>query len=63
MLSDGLDVGIRAPHDPVAVNMSVRLVQEYERVIEEFSQRNPALERSLADRLDNLLKDRKADAT
>ncbi len=46
-----------------AVNMSIRLVQEYERLIDEFSQRNPAFERSLGDRLDNLLKDRKEDAT
>ena len=45
-----------------AVNMSIRLVQEYERLIDEFSQRNPAFERSLGDRLDNLLKDRKEDA-
>ena len=46
-----------------AVNMSIRLVEEYQRLIEEFAQRNPSFERSLGDRLDKLLKDRKEDAT
>ena len=51
-------------NDPdCAVNMSIRLVKEYERLIEEFSQRNPSFEQSLANRLDKLLKDRKEGAT
>ena len=54
--------GLQPGEIAFAVNMSIRLVQEYERLIDEFSQRNPAFERSLGDRLDNLLKDRKEDA-
>jgi len=46
-----------------AVNMSIRLVEEYQRLIEEFAQRNPSFERSLGNRLDELLKDRREDAT
>lgn len=46
-----------------AVNMSIRLVEEYQRLIEEFAQRNPSFERSLGNRLDELLQDRKEDAT
>jgi len=45
------------------VNMSIRLVQEYQRRIEEFAQLNPSFECSLAVRLEELLKDRKEDAT
>ena len=46
-----------------AVNMSIRLVEEYQRLIEEFAQRNPSFARSLGNRLDELLQDRKEDAT
>ena len=55
--------GLQTGEVAFAVNMSIRLVQEYERLIDEFSQRNPAFERSLGERLDKLLKDRKEDAT
>ena len=46
-----------------AVNMSVRLVEEYQRLIAELAQRNPSFERSLADRLNALLTERKGGAT
>ena len=55
--------GLHTGEIAFAVNMSIRLVEEYQRLIEEFSQRNPSFERSLATKLDELLKDRKEDAT
>jgi uncharacterized protein YdcH (DUF465 family) len=39
--------------------MSERLVKEYEELIEELSKKNPAFEKQLASRLDELLKERK----
>lgn len=54
--------GLHTGEIAFAVNMSIRLVEEYQRLIEEFSQRNPSFERSLATKLDELLKDRKEDA-
>ena len=55
--------GLQPGEIAFAVNMSIRLVEEYQRLIEEFAQRNPSFERSLGNRLDELLKDRKKDAT
>ncbi|MFO7871086.1 MAG: hypothetical protein R6V03_06600 [Kiritimatiellia bacterium] len=55
--------GLQSGEIAFAVNMSIRLVEEYQRLIEKFRQRNPAFERSMANRLDNLLKDRKEHAT
>jgi hypothetical protein len=53
--------GLHKGETAFAVNMSVRLVEEYERLIEEFSQRNPAFEESLAARLEELSQTRKED--
>ena len=50
--------GLHNAETAFAVNMSIRLVEEYQRLIEEFAQRNPSFERSLGQRLDELLKDR-----
>ncbi len=50
--------GLQPGEIAFAVNMSIRLVEEYQRLIEEFAQRNPSFERSLGTRLDELLNDR-----
>ena len=55
--------GLHSGEIAFAVNMSIRLVEEYQRLIEAFAQRNPSFERSLGRRLDELLKDREEDAT
>ena len=55
--------GLHAGEIAFAVNMSIRLVEEYEELIDEFRQRNPSFENNLAGKLEELLKDRKEGAT
>ena len=55
--------GLHTGETAFAVNMSIRLVEGYERLIEEFSQRNPSFGRTLAGRLEELLQSSKQDAT
>ena len=55
--------GLQTREIAFAVNMSVRLVEECQRLIEEFAQRNASFERNVAVGLEDLLKDGKEDAT
>ena len=55
--------GLQRDEIAFAVKMSAHLVEEYEKLIEELSKKNPAFEQSLAKQVDELLQIRKDSGT